>query len=131
MIKKYTDELFVCLDWILKKNPKDLPEITPPSTFIINRWLSMADPLMAQVVNVTANRWIYKTNLSKENTLINKFYRTVLPKKNSRIFYIKKEKSSNKNNQELDLEEKNYCHNLELSLREINLYNQTLEELKN
>lgn len=131
MVKKYTDELFVCLDWILKKKSKVHPEITPPSIFIINRWLSMADPLIAQIVNVTVNRWIYKTNISKENTLINKFYKTILPTKNSRISYLKKEKSNNKKNQELDLDEKNYCYNLELSQREINLYNQTLEELEN
>ena len=130
MIKKYSDELFIYLNWILKKTPIKYPEVSSPSSFLINRWLSMSDPFIAQLINLSANRWIFKTNMSKETTLINKFFRIFLPKKNSKIFYIKKEKNTNKNKEDLTLEEKNYSTNLELSMREINFYNKTLEDLK-
>lgn len=127
-MKKQPDDLFKFLNWILKKQKSNYPEDNPPSAFMINRWLSMADPDIARIVNITFNRWLKKTDLNRENHLINKFYHYLLPTKKGKINYIKKEKTNESLN--LEDEEKNYSSNLEISEREILIHKQTLEELK-
>ena len=125
MKPQYKDDLFPYLNWILKKTSKT-PENNIPSIFITNRWLSMADNSLAQIVNVTFNRWCFKSLMFKENFLAGKFYRTLLPKLNSKFSYIKK--SVSKNNTD-DADTSTIAKNMELSQREINIYNSTLEQL--
>jgi glutaredoxin 2 len=123
--KKYNDNLFECLDWILKKTLKDPSTIQMPSSFIVNRWLSMVDSSFAQIVNATSNRWLNKTDLYKNSLFAAQFYRIILPKYTGRLSYIKKKQKEN-----TQTEESNFNTQLEMSQREIDLYNQTLDEMK-
>lgn len=123
--KKYNDNLFECLDWILKKTLKDPSTIQMPSSFIVNRWLSMADSSFAQIVNATSNRWLNKTDLYKNSLFVAQLYRIILPKYTGRLSYIKK-----KQKESTQIEESNFHTQLEMSQREIDLYNQTLDEMK-
>lgn len=126
MIKKnHNDNLFSFLNWILKKTSKNVLD-TPPSTFIVNRWLSMADNSLAKIVNVTLNRWLYKTQLFRDIFFPGKFYRVFLPKINKKFSYIKR---VTKENQDEDSFNILISNSMELSQREIILYNKTLEEL--
>lgn len=125
--KKYNDDLFVYLDWILKKPVKDLHLQSVPSIYITNRWLSMSSKEIAQIVNTTFNRWIKSKVFSSDNLLAGKFYRTVLPQTKKHIKYLKKD-SSSKNKECEDIS--SLSRNLELSQREIELYNKTLDILK-
>jgi hypothetical protein len=127
MIKKsYNDDLFVSLNWILKKTNLNL-DINTPSIFLLNRWLSMANPQVAMIVNSTCNRWIYKTPLAKENKLLAKFYHRVLPSYNKRITYLKKV-SENKSEEKENLN--NLASTMEISQREISMYNDALDFLE-
>lgn len=123
--KKYNDGLFECLNWILKKTLKDLFSIQLPSCFIVNRWLSMVDSPTAQIVNATTNRWINKSEAYKDSLFLSRFYRILLPKHNGKINYIKKKQKESNNSDEAHLN-----HQMQLSQREIDLYNQTLDEIK-
>jgi hypothetical protein len=126
--KKFNDDLFVYLDWILKKPTKEPLLQSTPSIFITNRWLSMLDLNAANIVNATFNRWIKNKSFSSDNFIAGKFYKTVLPKTSKRIFYIKKENKEKSSSQD---DESCLAKNLELSQREIQMYNQTLDYLKN
>lgn len=123
--KKYNDDLFPYLNWLSKKT-SILSIQQFPTAFITNRWLSMIDSSYAQIVNVTINRWINKTFFSKENEIVGKFYRLVLPKINKKFSYIKRNSKETTDSSEISL----YAETMELSQREIQLYNNTLEELK-
>jgi hypothetical protein len=124
--KKYNDDLFVYLDWLLKKPIKDLQLQNVPSTFITNRWLSMTNVDITNIVNTTFNRWLLSKNFSSDNSLASKFYRIVIPKFNKRISYIKKPTLENSK----DIEDVSYlAKNLEMSQKEIEMYNQTLDYL--
>lgn len=125
MVKKnYSSDLFSYLDWILKKNRKDLDHENLPYPFITNRWLSMADPNIAQIVNATTNRWITGDGVAKDSFRFAKFMRIILPKFSKKIAYIKKPIVKK---EDTDLE---ICsQNLELSKREIEIYEKTLAEL--
>jgi hypothetical protein len=123
--KKYNDSLFDCLNWILKKTVKDLSSIQLPSSFMVNRWLSMVDPSTSQIVNATTNRWINKSESYKDSLFLSQFYRALLPKYNGKINYIKK-----KQKEVLDREDLNLSNQMQMSQREIDLYNQTLDEIK-
>jgi hypothetical protein len=125
--KKYNDDLFVYLNWILKKPIKELCLQNLPSTFIVNRWLSMVNADTANIVNTTFNRWLLCKSFSSNNLLASKFYRIILPTNNKRISYIKK--SSSENNKEIE-DLSNLAKNLEMSQKEIEMYNQTLDYLK-
>lgn len=123
--KRYSDNLFDCLNWILKKTIKDLSTTQLPSCFIINRWLSMVDKSTAQIVNATTNRWVNKTETYKNSLFLCQFYKTLLPKYTGRINYIKKsQKESSISEEPLNFSQ------LEISQREIDLYNRTLDEMK-
>ena len=90
--------------------------------YMINRWISMYSPQMAQLVNYTSNR-LYSAFPTKRDTY--KFLVTFLPKvKQYRIKYIKK---PTKNKEDTDEAISLLARNLELSKREINLY---VEELQ-
>ena len=97
--------------------------------YMINRWLSMYSPQIANLINLTSNR-LYSVFETKSESY--KFLLKVLPKsKPRRIGYIKKVKKEKKD--ELDVIE-TLASSLELSKREINLYikesNTDLERLK-
>lgn len=97
--------------------------------YMINRWLSMYSPQIANLINLTSNR-LYSVFETKSESY--KFLLKILPKsKPRRIGYIKKVKKEKKD--ELDVIE-TLASSLELSKREINLYikesNTDLERLK-
>lgn len=122
MLKQKTfkdNRLFDFLDYIFKKKNKQVNDYNPPF-FLVNRWISMASPLYAKIINATTNKWI----LSNHNFDITSFYRTILPQDNSRISYIKK--SENVKDQ---VNDPNLALSMECSQREIIFFNQTLEEL--
>ncbi len=126
MVKKsYDNSLFVYLDWVLKKSPRGNGDQTPVSPFIVNRWLSMADPTIAQIVNATTNRWLLtkSQNLSDYN-FIGCFFRTVLPKVLKKTTYIKKAAK------EKEEDYTNIAISMECSKKEIEFYEKTLAELK-
>jgi hypothetical protein len=121
--KKYNSDLFGFLDWILKKKIKEPNSENLPNPFITNKWLSMADPMIAQIINATTNKWIMEEGLASDSLYMGKFLRTILPKHIKNISYIKK--SDNEKERFYS-----YIGNNELSLREIQLYEKTLAELK-
>jgi len=75
-----------------KNNLIDSPESEKEfSLYLVNRWLSMLDPLAAKVVNLTSNRNLrqFTTVQDQYKLLVN-----VLPRfKRQRINYIKKPKT--------------------------------------
>jgi hypothetical protein len=123
--KKFNDDLFDCLNWVLKKTIKDTNSLNFPNSFVFNRWLSMADNTIAQIINATTNRWITKSDLAKNPQSLCQFYRVLLPRINSRINYLKKSLKTPNNKEDTEI-----CSQMEISQREINFYNKTLDELK-
>jgi hypothetical protein len=120
MIKKNTNNnLFDVLNWVLKNNKK-IPENAFQSNFILNRWLSMASIEIAQIVNVTGNRW--SKNI-KDLSLVN-FYHSILPKFTKKIEYIKKDQK-NLENENLKI----LAENMELSIKDIIFLEKSLEEM--
>jgi hypothetical protein len=126
MVKKnYSDSLFVYLDWVLKKKTVSSIE-APPTPFIINRWLSMADPSIAQIINVTSNRWItIKNGIASNSIDMGKMFRTILPKITKKTSYIKK--SIKEKNTEDHI---NIAKAMECSTKEIEMFEKTLAEIK-
>jgi len=58
------------------------------SPFLVNRWLSMLDPIAAKIVNITVNRNLKQLNTPQDQY---KFLLNALPKfRKQRITYIKK-----------------------------------------
>lgn len=81
---------------------------------MINRWCTMYNKDLANIVNITTNKY---TNLSKEEHF--NFLRNFLPKLPfKRIEYIKKKNSEKEETSEIAM----LAKNLELSKREINHY---------
>lgn len=113
------NKLFNFLDYIFKKSNNEVKEYKAPS-FLINRWVSMASPLYAKIINATTNKWMLKNN----DFDISKFYRTILPQHKNKINYIKKTDSIKEIEEDL-----NIASLMECSKREVSLFNQTLEEL--
>lgn len=83
--------------------------------FMINRWCSFYNKELANVINITTNRF---TNFSKQEHFY--FLKNFLPKYNfKKIDYIKKKNTKEEEeNKELTM----LAQNLELSKREINHY---------
>lgn len=121
--KKYNTDIFGFLNWILKKTHKEPNPESLPNTFITNKWLSMADPMIAQIINATTNKWIMEEGVATDSFYMGKFLRTILPKHVKNISYIKKKDSDKDKSNAIDF------NNNELSLKEINLYEKTLAEL--
>jgi hypothetical protein len=117
---KYKDNrLFDFIDYVLKNSNTEPKEYKPP-TFLINRWISMATPPFAKIINLTTNKWC----ASPIDFDISKFYRTLLPNYKKRISYIKK------NAKEKEIEEDvNMASIMECSQREIDLFKETLADL--
>jgi hypothetical protein len=119
-MQKYKDNtLFDFLGFIFKTNNENPKDYKVP-VFLVNRWISMANPAFAKIINLTTNKW----NSSILDFDVSKFYRTLLPKFNRSISYIKKE--GKEKEYEIDY---NMASIMECSQREINLFNETLEEL--
>jgi hypothetical protein len=118
---KYKDNnLFDFINFVFKNSKKEPKDYKPP-VFLINRWISMANPLFAKIVNLTTNKWC--TN--NYDFDIKSFYRTILPEYKTKISYIKKKEK------EKDISEDVYLANvMECSHRELLLFKDTLEELK-
>jgi hypothetical protein len=116
------NNFFDFLNYIFKSSDKDVKDYVP-SVYLTNRWVSMANPLLAKVVNLTVNKWI----LSKHTFDVKKFYRVVLPYNNSKINYIKKpEKTKNQDDNDLEM-----AALMECSHRELNIFKETIEFLNN
>jgi hypothetical protein len=118
---KFKDNnLFDFINFVLKNGNNDTKDYKPP-TFLVNRWLSMANPSFAKILNLTTNKWC----CSVKDFDIKNFYRVILPKYNKKIDYIKKEI---KENDDFD-EDIKMAYIMECSEREINLFKQTIAEL--
>tara|TARA_Y100000310_G_C20215960_1_gene593540 strand:- start:42 stop:422 length:381 start_codon:yes stop_codon:yes gene_type:complete len=87
------------------------------NSYMINRWISMYSPQVAQLVNLTSNR-LYSSFKSKEDNY--KFLINIIPKsKFRRINYIKKaSKDKHTDDEAVEM----LAKNVELSKREIRYY---------
>jgi hypothetical protein len=115
-----TNNFFPYLEWITKAT-NNKPEFIKNIGYIANRWLSMASKPIAQIVNSTSNRW----NIQDEEVLA-KFHHAVIPKYAKNINYIKK---PSKEDEEIDENFDMLCENMQISQKELHMYNQTLAEL--
>lgn len=120
-MKNRDSRFFDFINWVFKKS-KNRPENYNPSIFLLNRWLSMAETSFAKIVNFTSNKW----NTSYIELDYGKLYYSLFPTYNKRINYIKKQKNE-KNTDDQDLQ--NIASLMECSVREIEMYKNTLEEL--
>ena len=121
------NNIFEFLDWILKKKEKEPIYENNITDYILNRWVSMSDFDAAKITNVTVNRW-NKCDESSENFLQNcKFLKIILPKIHKKLEYLKKKNI----NTEEDSDEYILIKNYEISKREIKIYNNLLEYIKN
>jgi hypothetical protein len=117
-----TNNIFEYIDFVLKKTKFNGSDVSFKNFYIFNRWLSMSNNDITKIVNATTNRWLLKNS----NVDVLKFYRVILPKMNKKIFYIKKE------NKIKDTDPKDIstiANNYELSTREIQMYEETLDFL--
>ena len=126
MVKKaFNNDLFGYLDWILKKRGTEPSEQSVPYPFLVNRWLSMADPVIAQIVNATTNKWISEDGIATDGLMMGKFYKIILPKFTRKINYIKKAIKEKDHEDSI-----NIAQSMQLSVREIEIYEKTLAEIK-
>jgi hypothetical protein len=119
MKKSFNDNLFVNLDWVLKKN-KEEPNDKNVSGFIFNRWISMSNTDNSNIVNLTTNRWMAKI---LDFPFLN-FYKIILSKKKGDLKYIKKQ-----NNPDTLIELNMISNNMEISKREIIFLEKALANL--
>lgn len=119
MKKPVNDNLFLNLDWVLKKN-KEEPIDKNVSYFVFNRWISMSNVDNSNIVNLTTNRWMTKI---LDFPFLN-FYKTILSKKKVDMKYIKKQ-----SNQEIPVEINMISNNMEMSKREIIFLEKALADL--
>lgn len=118
------NNFFPYLQWILKSTTTK-PEIPKHSSYLTNRWLSMASKSIANIVNLTTNRWCIKNNSFEEDD-ISKFYRVLIPRYGKKIDYIKKSPREDED----DIENiERYSEIMELSKKEIEQYQKMLDEL--
>ena len=118
------NNIFEFLDWVLKKKGKEPIDENNITGFMFNRWLSMSDPDVAKIVNLTFNRWS-NTETDKNFLTAAKFYHSVLPKVTSRVSYLKKpSKKAEKENDDSVI-----ASNMEISLREKKYYDRLLTQL--
>lgn len=117
------NKLFDSIDFVLKKTDIDINSIECKNYYILNRWLSMSDQNIAKIINSTTNRWLMKNNFSK----VLKFYRSVLPTFNKKIKYLKKN-TKTKSNDQNDIS--TIAKNFQLSIREIEMYENTIDFLR-
>lgn len=118
-----SNSIFDVLNWVFKTK-KEKPDGFSVSTYVLNRWISMASEDCCNIVNLTLNRWCLKN----QKIPAMEFYRAILPKNNRRINYIKKTKAQ-KDLTEDDI--KSLAENVELSTKEIKFLEAQLEHLNN
>lgn len=108
--------------WLREKGKKATWVDYNVSVFMTNRWLSMASKPIAQIINMTTNRWV-----NGDIDMFSKFLHCVTPRYSKRIEYIKKnnEESNHYAAENADCT----CHAMEISSRELEEYNKTLAEL--
>jgi len=116
------NNIFDIIDFVLKKKNIDVEKHSIKNFYIINRWLSMSDPSICFIINSITNRWILKN----QNINLLKFYRTFLPKTVKNIKYIKK---NNKNKDKENQDYRKIASNYELSIKEIESYEDMLDFL--
>lgn len=116
------NNIFDIIDFVLKKKNIDVEKHSIKNFYIINRWLSMSDPSICFIINSITNRWILKN----QNINLLKFYRTFLPKTVKNIKYIKK---NNKNKDKENQDYQKIASNYELSIKEIESYEDMLDFL--
>jgi hypothetical protein len=119
------NNLFDIIDFCLKKKNLDIETHNFKANYILNRWLSMSDKNIAKIVNSTVNKWLFKNN--SINVL--KFYRMILPKIDRDIRYIKKATNIKNNQEDHENDISTLAVNLELSTREIEMYEDTIDFL--
>jgi len=100
MIKN--NNLFDCLNWILRKKEDKNIENKNTSFYILNRWLSMIDENYVKIINSTTNTWISKNNSFNNDLYLLKFLKLALPKHYKKINYLKKNKDENQLNESFD-----------------------------
>lgn len=120
-MKNKDSRLFDFLNWTLK-NQTEKPKDYQPSYFLLNRWLSMANSQSCLILNSTTNRWLKHL----KNFDFGSFYYYMLPKHVKRIDYFKKK---NKQIEDKIEDIQNVADRLECSIREIEIFENTLEEL--
>lgn len=87
------------------------------SPYMINRWISMYSPDMANVINNTAN-WLHPVFETKSDHY--NFLHAIVPRSHrKRILYIKKKKPDKEDDDDHNVEM--LARNLELSQREIQM----------
>jgi len=114
---------FKSLLWVLKQ-VNEKPEIPKFFNFMANRWLSMATKSNAQIINLTTNRWNYYSIL--DGDALADFYHAVIPKHTKKIEYMKK---SAKETEDYDENFDCLSEAMEISKKELQMYNDTLAEL--
>lgn len=118
------NNFFQYLLWLLRVTDKQ-PEIPRSLGYMENRWISMTNNSNAQIVNMTTNRWLNCLDTFNPET-ISKFYRSLIPRYTKKLEYLKKPlKEENEVNENIEF----YSNLMELSKREIEMYENTLEEL--
>lgn len=119
------DNIFSILNWVLKKTKKHDLNFNCTSVYMLNRWLSMSDPSVANIVNVTSNRWMCMTNFGRNLESVSKFYYKIIPRFNSKINYIKKPEKKTEDSDLLSL-----ARSCEKSTRELEILNKALVNLQ-
>lgn len=94
--------------------------------YMVNRWISMYSPEMANMVNQTTNKYVNIFNTKQEYF---QFFVSVYPRlRQKRINYVKKAKAEKE--KEVDEKIPLIAKNLECSQREINNYLEMVDFIK-
>ena len=101
-----SDDLFSLINWIYKKIQLIKEDLNPPSSFILNRWLSMGSKDSAIIINNTFNYWNNKNILFNNSLDMSKFLRIVMPTVKNKFFYIKKPILNKTENESKEMESK-------------------------
>ena len=120
-------DIFKVFDYILKKRPILPQEEDYPSPFMLNRWISMSDSSICNIINSTTNRWITQKGICSNNSIqMTNFFRNILPRINKKIFYIKKPKQKEESTENIE-----FSNPMEISSRELKIYEDMVAFLKN
>ena len=90
MKKNNLDGLFPLINWVLKKTQLVNTDLTFPTSYMLNRWLSMSDKSTAIIINNTFNYWNNKNILFNDIIEMSKFLKVILPTIKNKFSYIKK-----------------------------------------
>jgi hypothetical protein len=118
------DGLFPLINWVLKKTQLINNDLNFPTSYLLNRWLSMSDKNSAIIINNTFNTWNNKNILFNNTLEMSKFLRIIMPTIKNKFSYIKKSTFIKNENDDVEFESKAR----ECSQREIK-YNKSLLDL--